>query len=39
MIKTCKDSNLFSPVDLCDSSGVLNPDAVGWSWVPLHNCH
>ena len=27
------------PVDLCDSSGRLNPAAVGWSRAPLHRAN
>jgi hypothetical protein len=27
------------PVQLCDKSGQLNPQAVGWSRSPLHECN
>lgn len=29
----------MEPVKLCDESGRLNPDAVGWSRKPLHTCN
>jgi hypothetical protein len=33
------EHELHQPVDLCDSQGVLNPSAIGWSRFPLHNCN
>ncbi len=32
------EPELTGPVDLCDASGRLNRDAVGWSRQPLHTC-
>jgi hypothetical protein len=34
-----QEPELTQPVDLCDSSGDLNPEAVGWSRRPLHRCN
>lgn len=33
------ERELTQPVDLCDSQGHLNPEAVGWSRFPLHFCN
>ncbi len=33
------ERELTSPVELCDASGRLNPEAVGWSHHPLHTCN
>jgi hypothetical protein len=33
------ERELLTPVSLCDSSGQLNPAAVGWSRRPLHACN
>ena len=33
------EPELTKLVDLCDSSGNLNPDAIGWSRQPLHHCN
>lgn len=33
------EKELTAPVKLCDESGRLNPDAVGWSRKPLHTCN
>ena len=33
------EPEITQPVDLCDARGNLNPDAVGWSRQPLHNCN
>jgi hypothetical protein len=30
------ERELTKPVDLCDEQGLLNPDAIGWSRIPLH---
>ena len=30
---------LTEPIQLCDSHGNLNPQAVGWSRQPLHDCN
>lgn len=31
-----QEREITSPVWLCDSNGRLNPDAIGWSRIPLH---
>lgn len=33
------EREITQPVDLCDDKGALNPDAVGWSRIPLHRCN
>ncbi len=33
------ERELLEPVLLCDPGGRLNPDAVGWSRRPLHQCN
>jgi len=33
------ERELTAPVDLCDASGRLNPQALGWSRQPLHWCN
>ena len=33
------ERELTEPVDLCDSAGHLNPEAIGWSRVPLHRAN
>lgn len=33
------EPELMEPVDLCRPGGMLNPEAVGWSRLPLHNCN
>ena len=33
------EPELTQPVQLCDSRGNLNPDAIGWSRHPLHDCN
>ncbi|MDD9371681.1 MAG: DUF2804 domain-containing protein [Acidimicrobiales bacterium] len=35
---TCTERELIEPVDLCTPDGRLNPDAIGWSRQPLHDC-
>ena len=37
--KTYYERELTEPVTLCLPDGRLNPDAVGWSRHPLHNCN
>lgn len=32
------ERELCEPVALCDAAGRLNPEAVGWSRRPLHDC-
>ena len=39
MSKPYTEPKLTEPVDLCDHRGNLNPNAVGWSRYPLHNCN
>ncbi|HOX36433.1 MAG TPA: DUF2804 domain-containing protein [Candidatus Brocadiia bacterium] len=34
-----EERELTSPVSLCAPDGGLNPDAVGWSRQPLHDCN
>jgi hypothetical protein len=34
-----QEPELTQPVDLCDTHGNLNPEAVGWSRQPLHYCN
>ncbi len=34
----CTERELTGPVSLCTADGRLNPDAVGWSRAPLHDC-
>ncbi len=36
---TTHERELMSPVALCDASGRLLPEAVGWSWNPMHTCN
>ena len=36
IVGTYKEPEITSPVWLCDDSGNLNPDAVGWSRTPVH---
>lgn len=33
------EKEITTPLDLCDAKGKLNPQAVGWSRVPLHRCN
>lgn len=33
------EREITGPVDLCDASGRLNPDAVGWTRRPLHRAN
>lgn len=33
------EREIESRVNLCDASGRLNPEAVGWSRKPLHSCN
>lgn len=33
------EREITSPVNLCNDSGGLNRDAVGWSRVPMHTCN
>ncbi|MHB0886940.1 MAG: DUF2804 domain-containing protein [Bacillota bacterium] len=33
------ERELTAPVSLCGSGGALNPEAVGWSRKPLHDCN
>ena len=33
------EPELTQPVDLCNQSGNLNPQAIGWSRQPLHHCN
>lgn len=33
------EPELTEPVELCDHRGNLNPEAIGWSRQPLHNCN
>lgn len=35
---TCTEKEIASPVSLCTPGGRLNPEAVGWSRRPLHDC-
>lgn len=39
MSEIYQETELTHPVDLCDSRGNLNPNAIGWSRRPLHNCN
>ena len=32
------EAEITAPVSLCNADGTLNPDAVGWSRVPMHDC-
>ena len=34
----CTEREITRPVSLCTPDGRLNPDAVGWSRRPLHDC-
>ena len=34
----CTEREITHPVTLCRADGTLNPQAVGWSRVPLHDC-
>lgn len=34
----CTERELTEHVDLCTPDGRLNPDAIGWSRTPMHNC-
>ena len=34
----CTEHELTSDVALCTPDGRLNPDAIGWSRTPLHDC-
>jgi Protein of unknown function (DUF2804) len=34
----CTEPEITAPVALCTPDGRLNPDAVGWSRRPLHDC-
>lgn len=38
MAETPSEREIVESVDLCRSDGSLNPDAVGWSRHPLHDC-
>ncbi|MBN2256544.1 MAG: DUF2804 domain-containing protein [Anaerolineaceae bacterium] len=33
------EKELLSPVRLCNENGGLNPDAIGWSRIPLTTCN
>ncbi len=33
------EPELTKPVKLCDRHGNLNPEAIGWSRLPLHDCN
>jgi hypothetical protein len=33
------EKEILSPVNLCDAKGNLNPEAVGWSRIPLTRCN
>ena len=33
------EPELTNPVNLCDSHGNLNPNAIGWSRYPVHQCN
>ncbi len=33
------ENELSAPVDLCRKDGTLNPQAIGWSRMPLHTCN
>lgn len=33
------EREITAPVVLCDANGNLNPQAIGWSRVPLHRCN
>lgn len=39
MTDTYQETELFSPVNLCDTRGKLNPAAIGWSRKPIHTCN
>lgn len=39
MSETYHEPELIIPVQLCDSHGNLNREAVGWSRFPLHECN
>jgi len=39
MLALYHEPELTAPVNLCDAHGNLNPDAVGWSRQPLHDCN
>ena len=34
----CTERELEDPVPLCSADGTLNPEAVGWSRIPVHHC-
>lgn len=36
---TTHEREITAPVDLCTSEGELNPEALGWSRVPLHRAN
>jgi hypothetical protein len=33
------EKEILEEVNLCDEYGNLNPKAIGWSKIPLHNCN
>lgn len=33
------EPEITQPINLCDARGELNPDSIGWSRQPLHNCN
>jgi hypothetical protein len=35
---TCTERELTADVPLCTPDGRLNPDAIGWSRTPVHDC-
>lgn len=38
-MKTTSEKELTNAVELCLDDGRLNPDAIGWSRFPLHQCN
>lgn len=37
-VGACTERELTTAVDLCTPDGRLDPDAIGWSRFPVHNC-
>ena len=33
------EPEITQPIQLCDEKGLLNPNAVGWSRSPRHDCN